>query len=148
MSAAAMKWARQQTLSQTQKAVLVALASHHSPRSGYSKPSQQQIAYEIGVSRETVNRATKALEASQHIKSTRTPRKKGQWEQCFYVLNMPPVSAKNRGRRVTEDHTAPCDFDQTRHRVTEDHTSIDDNRRSPSQVLNFPVSLSSAGGRS
>lgn len=140
MSAAAVKWAKSQQLPQTQKAVLVSIADHHSPRWGVSKPSQKTIAYDVGVSRETVNRAIKALEVKNYLKSDRNDRKKGQWEQCAYRLNMPPLAAKKRADRVTQDHMAPCDDNQTRHRVTEDHTSKGINVAPTGEVVFFPAS--------
>lgn len=126
MSAAAKKWARAQTLPQTEKAVLNALADAYSVRFGYSDASQQKIADDIGVSRETVNRAISRLVEKRLITSLTTTRKKGQWDRRVYLLN--PVGGgiqqpKKAPRRVTQDHTAPCDFHQTRHRVTQDHTS-------------------------
>jgi DNA-binding transcriptional MocR family regulator len=126
MSAAAVKWARAQVLPQTEKAVLMALAQAYSPRWGYSQPSQQKIADDIGVARETVNRVIARLVEKRLVTSLTAQRKKGQWDRRVYLLNPEgggiPTAKKPR-RRVTQDHTAPCDFHQTRHRVTQDHTS-------------------------
>lgn len=126
MSARAVKWALAQNLSQTKKAVLVSLARGHSPRWGYSLKTQSEVAAEIGVRRETVNRTIAELVGDRLISIGTAPRKKGQWDRRFYILA--PLeggikSASRPARRVTQDHTAPCDFHQTRHRVTHDHTS-------------------------
>lgn len=125
MSAAALKWAKTQKLTQTDKAVLLALADAHSPRWGYSEPSQKKIAETIGVTRETVNRSIVRLETAGLISKASAPRKKGQWDRRVYVLN--PNGGGIPDSRVTQDHTAPCDFNQTRHRVTQDHTSRKNN---------------------
>ena len=122
MSAAAAKWARVQVLPQTEKAVLKALADAYSPRWGYSGPSQKKVAAEIGVSRETVNRALARLVSKGLITAITAPRKKGQWERCVYTLALYTV-AQDPEHRVTQDHTGPCDLHQTRRRVTHDHTS-------------------------
>lgn len=127
MSAAAVKWALAQDLPQTQKAVLVALARAYSPRWGYSSPAQSTIAKEVGIARETVNRTLTVLASKGLISAGNKPRKKGRWDRKFY--NLAPLEGgikgpKKRSHRVTQDHMAPCDNDQTRHRVTQDHTSI------------------------
>ena len=130
MSAAAVKWAKSQDIPQTEKAVLLAIADAHSIRWGFSAPSQQTMARDIGVTRETVNRAIVRLEARGLIIKATIPRKKGQWDRRVYSINH-KFEAKSRpnfrASRVTQDHTAPCDFHQTRHRVTQDHTSRRDN---------------------
>lgn len=118
MRAAIVKWAKAQDLPQTEKAVLRALADYYSPRWGRSEPSQSKIAKDIGVTRETVNRVLSRLIERGLIARDTAPRKKGQWERRVYTLLI-----GGEAGRVTEDHTAPCDFNQTRHRVTQEHTS-------------------------
>ena len=94
------------------------------------------MAQEIGVTRETVNRRLHSLQKKGLIEFGTAPRKKGQWDRRFYRLAPldgginPP---KKRTDRVTQDHTAPCDFHQTRHRVTQDHTSRRDIRDIPDE---------------
>lgn len=131
MSAHAVKWAiAQNDLPQTEKAVLVSLARDYSPRWGYSLKSQAAVAAEIGVRRETVNRAVKALEKKGKIAVGTAERKKGQWDRRFYRLAPLEGGIKapvKPARRVTHDHTAPCDSHQTRHRVIQSHTSRRDN---------------------
>ena len=150
MSAAAVKWALSQNLPQTEKAVLVALARAHSPRWGYSMPAQSDVAAEIGVTRETVNRKMVSLAKKGLLSVGTKPRKKGQWDRRFYILA--PLEGgiqapKKRQHRVTEDHTAPCDFHQTRHRVTEDHTSRAD-KNSRARTLNTSGLKLVSGGAS
>ena len=126
MTKAAVKWALNQKLPQTEKAVLLALARAYSPRWGRSTPTQSLIASEVGVTRETVTRTLSSLEKKGKISIGTQPRKKGQWDRNFYTL-APHEGGINVGKRpqhhVTEDHMVPCDFHQTRHHVTEDHTS-------------------------
>lgn len=101
MSAAASKWARAQILPQTEKAVLRALADAYSPRWGRSDISQAKVAAQVGVTRETVNRAITRLISLGLISRNSAPRKKGQWERRVYSLAMDPAPA-----RVTQDHTS------------------------------------------
>lgn len=65
--AAAQKWAIAKVLPQTQKGVLMALARSYSPRWGRCERTQKQIAEELGLSRETVNRTLAKLEAQDII---------------------------------------------------------------------------------
>lgn len=130
MSAGAVKWAIAQDLPQTEKAVLVSIARGHSPRWGYSLKSQAEVAAEIGVRRETVNRAVKSLEKKGKLEVGTAERKKGQWDRRFYRLAPLEGGIKapeKPASRVRHDHTAPCDFHQTRHRVIQSHTSRRDN---------------------
>lgn len=142
MSKAATKWARSLDLPFTDKAVLVEIAEAHSPKWGVCKPVQSAIARNLGLTRETVNRTIKRLEARGLITKIEMPRVKGQWDRRAYLLNPP----EKTGYRVTEDHTAPCDFDQTRHRVTEDHTSKSNKRPSGSNVFQFSQGRKFGGG--
>jgi CRP-like cAMP-binding protein len=84
--AAAQKWVVAQTLPQTEKSVLGVLARRYSQRWGRSEVTQQQIADELGVTRETANRALKRLEDKGVISVGTLPRKKGQWDRKFYTL--------------------------------------------------------------
>ena len=95
MSAAAEKWARAQDLPQTEKAVLSALARAFSPRWGRSEPTQTQMANEIGVTRETVNRTLRSLEIKKVISIGTLPKIKAQWDRRFYTL----VGFKNVAKR-------------------------------------------------
>jgi DNA-binding MarR family transcriptional regulator len=81
------KWAYAQNLPQTEKAVLAALARRYSGRWGRCEVTQKQIADEIGVTRETVNRKLASLEKKQTISAGTLPRKDGQWDRNFYILN-------------------------------------------------------------
>ena len=130
MSAVAVKWALSEKLPQTRKAVLVSYAREHSPRWGYSLKSQAAVAAELSIARETVNRHVRALVRDGLMKEGTLPGKKGQWDRRIYsfpMLDNKAKPARKRSHRVTQDHTAPCDSDQTRHRVTDDHTSRRDN---------------------
>lgn len=130
MSKAAVKWARQQSLPMVEKAVLLALAEDYSPRWGVSGPTQSSVAATIGTSREAVNRAIKRLAIKGLIRVISEDRKRGEWDRRSYALNpagggieRPKPGYRRASHRVTQDHTAPCDADETRHRVTQDHTS-------------------------
>ncbi|WP_226780321.1 helix-turn-helix domain-containing protein [Oceaniglobus trochenteri] len=150
MSAAAVKWAIAQNLPQTEKAVLLSLARAHSPRWGRSDISQQKIADEVGVTRETVNRRIVSLASKGLISVVTEPRKKGQWDRRLYILAPLEggIKAPQKSRnRVTQDHTAPCDSHQTRHRVTQDHTSRAD-KRSRARGLTFSDLKLVSGGAS
>jgi CRP-like cAMP-binding protein len=83
---AARNWAIAQNLPQTQKSVLGVLARRYSPRWGHCEITQQQIANELGIVRETANRTLSSLEASGIIASGKK-RVKGQWDRKFYILS-------------------------------------------------------------
>ena len=134
MSAAAVKWAIAQELPQTEKAVLLALARAHSPRWGYSMPSQAKMADEIGVTRETVNRKLTALAKKGTISIGTAPRKMGQWDRRFYILA--PLEGGIKAPR------------KSRPRVTQDHTSRIDNHRNYSETNVLAMRFRKSGGAS
>lgn len=81
------KWSYTQNLPQTEKAVLAALARRYSPRWGRCEVTQKQVADEIGVTRETVNRTLSRLMSKKVITIGTLPRKDGQWDRKYYILN-------------------------------------------------------------
>lgn len=126
MSAAAVKWALAQSVRGAEKSVLSALARHHSPRWGTVRATQDEIAGDVGLARETVGRVIKRLAAKGLLHVVPVPGKAGQWDANTYLLNPDGggiAQPKRAPHRVTQDHTAPCDAHQTRHRVTQDHTT-------------------------
>tara|TARA_R110002110_G_scaffold117021_40_gene289297 strand:+ start:2018 stop:2329 length:312 start_codon:yes stop_codon:yes gene_type:complete len=98
MTRAAEKWAMAMNLPRTEKTILMALARSYSLRRGRSERTQTQIAAEVFVTRETVNRGLKSLERKKVIQIGTLPRKKGQWDRRFYVFNgfTPPAKASWR----------------------------------------------------
>ena len=154
MSAAAVKWARAQGLRGGEHVVLMAMAKLYSPRWGMCRATQAEIAAEVGMTRQGVQRIIYRLETKGMVQRAEQDREKGQWDRVFYFLNPrrggiqePQRTRTKRVSRVTEDHTAPCDSHQTRPRVTEDHNT----REKDSARARFTVHhlrLASGGGGS
>lgn len=127
MSVHALNWALYEidpeTITPTQRIILVYLADRARKEDGLCWPSQTGIGRFSGIAREVVNRNLKDLEIKGFIFSTRNKDESGRDLPKTYRLNF----AKTRG--VTLNHTGETDSDlnrcdsESQGRVIKDHTN-------------------------
>ena len=155
MSAAAVKWARAQGLRGGEHVVLMAMAKLYSPRWGMCRATQAEIAAEVGMTRQGVQRIIYRLETKGMVQRAEQDREKGQWDRVFYFLNPrrggiqePQRGERKRSHRATEDGTAPCNPEEARHRATEGGTSRESNSaRARSNVHHLRVASGRGGSQ-
>jgi hypothetical protein len=98
------------------KLLLLALANY-ADENGFCWPSQGRLAVDTEASLDTIQRQTRKLVANGFVSIERPPKRRGQWQNFNYRLNMPSPSAKPQNaarppdgpdpQNVTESTTAP-----------------------------------------
>ena len=115
-----------QSLSTTEKIIMLSLADHANDEGRSIYPSQSRIAKKTSLTRETVNRHVQALIEKGYLDD------KGYRQDRSNVLEVAINVLKLKGEGVTEDHTSPSEGVTENHRgcdgesqggVTENHTN-------------------------
>jgi len=119
---------------------LIALALYMD-ENGNCYPSQDQIARDLGISRETANRRIQSLlrfrfDGKPVVKAVRLRNKKGTWENVRYTI-LPVAQVKifeksinnePKNNHVTKTSQGPCDDSATwRNRHTNNNQSLNNN---------------------
>lgn len=103
MSKGAREWAwEQEDLTTLQKFVLVTIGDHYSDRAHYAWPSQSTIARLVSATRESVNRAVRALELDHgliEVENYIDPRSGQQKSSRYYLPDHDPKSHAPRSVR-------------------------------------------------
>jgi hypothetical protein len=135
MSLKAMVWAWEQDVTSTECLVLLALADHANDE-GRCWPGQKGLGAKCKVSRETVNRAIKSLEAKGKLTLIPQFDDLGRPTSNHYILSI------KQGGNVTDDHRG-CHL-KSQGYVTDDHTNLPEEESSiessSSELAKPPVS--------
>jgi hypothetical protein len=101
VSAKAISWARGSGMRGAAQAVLLALASHHNPKTGECRPSLDGLSRDSGLTRPTVCKALRELQAADLVAWTKGADARGQRATNLYILAMdnpsPRVKPLNSG---------------------------------------------------
>lgn len=124
-------------LSTAESMVYLVMLRHRDNGGDLTYPiSQRTIGEKTGLTRETVNKATKQLISHNFIRIIKMPRAKGKWEHNVYELIdhyywMPPCEFKSHS-----SYKEPCEI-CLRNGVKNSHTKKTNNKKSNKDKYDF-----------
>ena len=117
MSWQATTWAMNQKVGNAGRKLLLLALANYADENGFCWPSQGRLAVDTEASLDTIQRQTRKLVANGFVSIERPPKRRGQWQNFNYQLNMPTPNAKPQNaarpphgpdpQNVTESTTAP-----------------------------------------
>jgi Helix-turn-helix domain len=117
MSWQATTWAMNQKVGNAGRKLLLLALANYADEKGFCWPSQGRLAVDTEASLDTIQRQTRKLVAEGFVSIERPPKRRGQWQNFNYRLNMPSPSAKPQNaarppdgpdtQNVTGSPTAP-----------------------------------------